>query len=332
LRRLFTIAIVLVALAAPVRAGAPYDLALPIDCEPGRSCWILRYVDHEPGPGARDYVCGRLTGDGHKGTDFAIRNLAAMIEGVEVRAAAPGMVDALRDGVEDVSVEDTGRDAVAGIQCGNGIRLDHGEGWKTWYCHLRRGSLRVKEGDHVEAGQPLALVGMSGEASFPHLHFDLRHEEEPVDPFVGLERSEDCSPGARPFWREDVLAGLAYEPLVVTDAGFATAPPKGEDIQAGYHDTAELPASSPALVMWVQAYWVEEGDRLRFRIEGPDGDTVVDHATIIERDRARWFGFAGERRPGEGWPAGTYRGEITLERPGSATPIRTSLKRDLAIR
>jgi hypothetical protein len=330
--RLFTMAIVLVALAEPVGAGAPYDLTLPIECEPGTSCWILRYLDHEPGPGGRDYACGRLTGDGHKGTDFAIRNLAAMIEGVEVRAAAPGMVDALRDGVKDVNVEEIGRDAVANLQCGNGIRLDHGEGWKTWYCHLRRGSLRVKEGDHVEAGQPLALVGMSGEASFPHMHFDLRHEEESIDPFVGFGRSEACGPGERAFWRDDVLARLPYEPLVATDAGFATTPPKGEDIQAGYHDPTELPASSPALVMWVQAYWVEAGDRLRFKVEGPDGDPVIDRAMTIEQDRARWFGFAGERRPDEAWPAGTYRGEVTLERPDSPTPARVILSRKLAVR
>jgi hypothetical protein len=330
--RLLAVAIVLAALAAPVEADAPYGLALPIGCEPGKSCWILRYVDHEPGDGARDYACGRLTGDGHKGTDFAIPDLAAMIEGVEVRAAAPGIVDALRDGVADVSVETIGRDAVAGMECGNGIRLDHGDGWKTWYCHLRRGSLRVKEGDRVEAGQPLALVGMSGEASFPHLHFDLRHDEAPIDPFVGLERFEDCGPGERPFWREDVLAKLDYQPLVVTDAGFATAPPKSEDIQAGYHDAAELPTSSPALVMWVQAYWVEAGDRLRFEVEGPGGDKVIDHAMTIDQDRARWFGFAGGRRPDNVWPAGTYRGEVTLERPGSEAPVRTILSRKLAIR
>jgi hypothetical protein len=331
MRRLALAALVML-IGTPAAAEAPYGLALPIDCEPGKSCWILRYVDHEPGPGAKDYACGRLTGNAHKGTDFAIRDLAAMIEGVEVRAAAAGRVDALRDGVADVNVEEIGRDAVAGIQCGNGIRLDHGDGWKTWYCHLRRGSLRVREGDQVEAGQPIALVGMSGEASFPHLHFDLRYEEEPVDPFAGLERSGGCGRGERPFWREDVLARLDYQPLVVTDAGFATAPPKSEDIRAGYHVAAELPASSPALVMWVQAYWVEEGDRLRFEVEGPGGEKVIDRAMTIEQDRARWFGFAGERRPDKVWPAGTYHGEVTLERLGSEVPVRTILSRKLAIR
>ena len=80
-----------VALAA--RAEMPTDLALPLDCTPGEDCWILRYVDLDPEPGAQDYMCGELTSDGHQGTDFAIRNLAVMAEGVLVRAAAAGVVE-----------------------------------------------------------------------------------------------------------------------------------------------------------------------------------------------------------------------------------------------
>ena len=91
---------------ARVEAEAPFALMLPIDCRPGVDCWILRYVDHDPGPGVRDYACGQLTGDGHKGTDFAIPNLATMTAGVEVRAAAAGIVDALRDGLGRVRIDD----------------------------------------------------------------------------------------------------------------------------------------------------------------------------------------------------------------------------------
>jgi murein DD-endopeptidase MepM/ murein hydrolase activator NlpD len=208
----------------------PHDLVLPIDCRPGQSCWIVQYVDHDPGPGARDYMCGPMTSDGQKGTDIAIRDLKALSEGVEVRAAAAGVVDAVRDGMADVNVEQIGRAAVAGRECGNGIRIAHGDGWTTWYCHLRRGSLLVEKGDKVAVGQPLGLVGLSGDTSFPHLHFDLRHGDDIIDPFVGPKpeaaRDDGCGPGKDPLWRADVMSELAYRPLVLTSAGSLRARPR----------------------------------------------------------------------------------------------------------
>ena len=305
-------------LAGPARAGMPTDLALPLDCEPGASCWIVRYVDHDPGPGAQDYACGPVTGDGHKGTDFALRDLSVMAEGVTVRAAAAGVVDALRDGVPDVSVEAGGSEAIAGKECGNAIRIAHGDGWTTWYCHLRRGSLTVAEGDQVEAGQPLALVGLSGETSFPHLHFDVRQGEQAVDPFTGPDPGGSCGPAPAPLWRADVLAALSYQPVVLTNAGLATAAPELDDIGRGWHQQTSLPVGAPALVLWAEGYWVEAGDRVRLTLAGPDGTAVVDHTVALDRDRRHWLQFAGARRPGAAWPAGTYRGEVVLERAGLA--------------
>jgi len=318
--------------AAPAAAGPPEELILPIACTPGTDCWVLRHVDHDPGPGARDYMCGSLTGDGHKGTDFALRDLAAMAEGVEVRAAAAGVVDALRDDMADVSVEQIGRAAIAGKECGNGIRLAHGDGWTTWYCHLRRGSLMVKRGDRVEAGQPLALVGLSGDTSFPHLHFDVRHGERPVDPFVGIAPAADCGPGAEPLWAAPVAAALPYQPMLLTDAGFAVAVPKREDVRRGWHRLSTLPVTSPFLMLWVEGYWVEPGDRVTFRMRGPNGATVVDHAMKLEEAKQRWFGYAGARRPGTRWPAGPYAGEITLERTTPDGPRRVTLERSVELR
>jgi hypothetical protein len=314
--RLTLVTVILLA-ALTARAEMPTDLALPLDCEPGQSCWILRYVDHDPGPGVRDYACGPVTGDGHKGTDFAIRDLKAMVEGVEVRAAAAGVVDALRDGVPDVTVEDGGREAIAGRECGNGIRIAHDDGWTTWYCHLRRGSLMVAQGDRVEVGQPLALVGLSGETSFPHLHFDVRQGERVIDPFVGLQRTEQCGAGPEPLWRAEVMAQLAYQPVVLTNAGISPTAPEPEDARRGYHDRATLAVTSRVLELWVEGFWVEAGDRASFRLIGPGGSSVLEQNVVIDRARQRWFQFMGARRPGDAWPAGTYTGEVTLERAGT---------------
>ncbi|MGH6916508.1 MAG: M23 family metallopeptidase [Geminicoccaceae bacterium] len=316
-------------LSFPAAAEAPSDLLLPIDCRPGADCWILRYADHDPGPGTRDYACGRLTGDGHKGTDFAIRDQAAMVAGVEVRAAAAGVVDALRDGMPDQSLEETGREALGGRSCGNGVRLDHGDGWTTWYCHLRRGSLMVQEGDPVEAGQALALVGLSGETSFPHLHFDLRHGDRAVDPFVGTDGAQGCAAGERPLWHADVMAELAYQPVALVNAGIAPTPPEAEDARRGYHNRATLPVTSRVLELWVESYWVEAGDRVQFTVTGPDGAPVLTQTVELDRDFAHWFQFVGARRPGDAWPAGAYAAEVTLQRDGLA-PV--SLERMVELR
>ncbi len=56
---------------------------------------------------------------------------------------------------------------------GNTITLDLGGGQFAYYDHLQPGSLRVRSGDHVRRGQPLARVGCSGDAREPHLHFEV---------------------------------------------------------------------------------------------------------------------------------------------------------------
>ena len=56
---------------------------------------------------------------------------------------------------------------------GNSITLDIGGRQFAYYFHLQPGSLRVKVGDHVKKGQIMALIGASGDAREPHLHFEI---------------------------------------------------------------------------------------------------------------------------------------------------------------
>jgi murein DD-endopeptidase MepM/ murein hydrolase activator NlpD len=55
---------------------------------------------------------------------------------------------------------------------GTTVLLDHGEGWQTLYAHLH--DAIVVSGAWLEQGQPLGTVGMTGSATGPHLHFELR--------------------------------------------------------------------------------------------------------------------------------------------------------------
>ena len=93
-------ALFICALAASPVAGAPL-LQQPIDCELGETCYIQNYVDADPSSDYADFACGKLSYDGHKGTDFALPTLADMQRGVDVLAAAPGRVLGTRDGMKD---------------------------------------------------------------------------------------------------------------------------------------------------------------------------------------------------------------------------------------
>lgn len=53
--------------------------------------------------------------------------------------------------------------------------IDHGDGRRTLYAHLD--AVGVRPGQSVAAGEPVAVVGMTGRTSGPHLHFELRREE-----------------------------------------------------------------------------------------------------------------------------------------------------------
>ncbi|MFD5200307.1 M23 family metallopeptidase [Streptomyces sp. NPDC058375] len=62
---------------------------------------------------------------------------------------------------------------------GNHVILDLGDGTYAVYAHLQRGSLQVKAGDTVRAGQRLGRVGNSGNSTEPHLHFHLMDGPDP---------------------------------------------------------------------------------------------------------------------------------------------------------
>ena len=359
------IALAALGVAAPVLGqgqGAPVftpKLSLPLDCRPGISCWIAAHVDLDPGPGFADYACGHLSYDGHKGTDIAIRDRRAMAEGVAVLAAAPGIVKNWRDGMADTGVREAGRRrAIEGRECGNGLTIDHGMGWTTQYCHMRRRSVDVVTGQAVTAGQGIGLVGLSGKTSYPHLHFALRLKRKIVGPFAGLgpggkpetrlsgrtarrkarekgrgeAKAGRCGAGAGALWRAETLAALPYRPVVIFNAGFAGSAPEVADVRAGRYRGGVLADDAGALVLWAELFGVAKGDRLRLRLIAPDGTAFADRLVVLEKRQARRFQYVGKKLRRAAWPLGRYRGEVTLTRRGLAPSAATVARRELIVR
>lgn len=304
----------LAAFSAAMADPAAIELVNPIDCTLGADCFIQQYADHDPGPDAQDYRCGGAAYDGHDGTDFRLPDKTAQAKGVAVRAAAPGVVKAIRDGEPDFDVGTFDKSKVKDIECGNGVVVDHADGWQTQYCHMRQGSIAVKPGDPVEAGATLGLVGQSGNAAFIHLHLTVRQNGTALDPFApGASACNAADDGAASLWRADDRAALAYRGPQVINAGFAPGPVDDDAIERG-GIPAPL-AGSPALVFYARAINLKAGDVQALKLTAPDG-TVLAESTLppVDRNKAQFHAFAGKKLTVTAWPAGAYRGDYTVTR------------------
>ena len=292
--------------------SSSFELTLPLDCRISETCWVANYVDADQTTAAKDFRCGPRTYDGHDGVDFAIRDQGAMEQGVTVLASAAGTIRSVRDGMEDralISEESSRR--TAGRECGNGIVIDHAEGWQTQYCHLRKGSVRVHVGEQVNRGTPLGFVGLSGKTEFPHVHLTVRNRGQIVDPFTGQQLGVGCDGPVRPVWH---APGLEYEPAALYNAGFSDGPPNIAEIRKGARSGGSIPRTARALVLWVDAFGVQTSDEMRFQILSPDGRALLDKSQRIDRTQARRFAFAGIRLRKAEWASGQYSGRVTLTR------------------
>lgn len=65
---------------------------------------------------------------------------------------------------------------------GNCVIIDHGNGLWTLYGHIRNGGIKVEKGETVKKGQKIAEVGSTGNSTGPHLHFEVRKNQTPVNP------------------------------------------------------------------------------------------------------------------------------------------------------
>ncbi len=64
------------------------------------------------------------------------------------------------------------------------IVIEHGNDWATMYGHLDK--ITVKEGQEVDRGQAIGHMGRTGRATGVHLHFEVRHFRQPVNPLAYL--------------------------------------------------------------------------------------------------------------------------------------------------
>ncbi len=106
--------------------------------------------------------------------------------GVERRSHSHAGVDILAAAGTDVRAARPGRVLFAGSRghYGRLVIIDHEDGYTSYYSHNSKN--RVSAGDRVEQGEIVAECGQSGNATAPHVHFEIRLSGEPVDPLPFL--------------------------------------------------------------------------------------------------------------------------------------------------
>jgi hypothetical protein len=257
----------------------------PLVGEPLEELFYGSYFTHGTGSSIRDYACGVKVFADHRGVDILLRNFVVMDSGVTVIAAAPGDVVAVRDGIFDRSVQN----GAGGF--GNYVTVAHADGRNTIYGHLRSGSIAVSVAETVDRGDPLGLVGSSGNSNWPHLHFEVRRGATlAVDPFLGACNSIDDS-----MWQSQ----LPYQdPFMVLDHGISDVPSASlGDLLERLDDVNEFVTSDPLVFAWSEFFNVQ-ADGVRVDLRRPDGTLANSvesgaYQTFSVRFFGAWFDIAG---------------------------------------
>jgi len=123
-------------------------------------------------------VEGRLMGGFGLRTD-PFSGEGAMHTGVDISAPTGTTVRTTADGMV----------AFAGWSNGYGrlIIVDHGNGMETYYAHLSR--VGVLEGQEVRRGEQIGAVGSTGRVTAPHLHYEVRRDGTPMNPYHYLVKA-----------------------------------------------------------------------------------------------------------------------------------------------
>lgn len=148
------------------------------------------------------YDLVRVDAEGQRVVGDPARNENHLSFGLPVRAPAAGVVIGVENGqTDDGKFDPATFKGRPNLVLGNFVILRHADGTFSALGHLKQGSVTVKAGEEVKAGQTVAAVGNSGTSMFPHLHYQLMDgptfaAEGVPSAFVGLTliRGERRSP------------------------------------------------------------------------------------------------------------------------------------------
>jgi len=150
---------------APEPAYVAPDVAYAAPEAPVREDYTVTHYSVIQYPIAGDH--GIISSFGNRSTSCA--GCAAFHSGADFGGSSGTVVTAMADGV----VTQVGPDSSLGVY----LKIEHvidGQTITSTYAHLLDGSMPFQVGDTIAVGQQVGLVGMTGAATAPHLHFEIR--------------------------------------------------------------------------------------------------------------------------------------------------------------
>ena len=257
------------------------------------------YVDQDPGPGLLDYHCDARTYNGHKGTDIDTWPFPwYMVENdlVEVIAGEEGTIIGKTDGNDDDHCSCTGQ--------WNAVFVEHADGSRAWYGHMKKGSLTAKTiGQSVSKGEYLGVVASSGCSTQPHLHFEVYDDSNNlIDPYTGTCNSlntTSCWVTQKPNREPTLNALLTHD--TIPDHGCP-----------GVNEAPHIANTFvPGQTIYMAIYFHDQltGDRTTLRVRRPDNTIWKswDHTSSDTYTKSWWF-WSWVLPPGG--PYGTWTFEV----------------------
>lgn len=138
-------------------------------------------------------------------------------KGVDLRAPLNSEVKAIADG----QVTEAGYGPLTGFF----VTVDHGKGWRSCYLHLNK--IAVHKGEWLKRGAVMALSGVTGHTTGPHLHLALSHNQQAIDPLSMIATPPGRTPAPAATEKPASTAEMDMTPVVTLVSG------EGEALQIG---------------------------------------------------------------------------------------------------
>lgn len=245
----------------------PLELNFPAACKANTDCWIIHSDE--------------------KGTDIALKSIKEMDKGVPVLAAEYGNVILINNDQKDETYY------------GNSVVIEHRDGWKTIYTHLKPGSIIVKEGRRVRKGDKIAEIGMSGKVYFPQLRFMAFKDGE-------LQI---------PLWETRLKKEIKAQDFVVANMGIAEELPLFEKVREDSYENTELYNDAGAVYLWVYGFNFKKGDLLKFSAQDPQNERILNQAFLIDRNFEENFYNIKIEKTDDSFKPGEYTAKMEFIRP-----------------